>query len=64
MLKWDEELYTRGGRRGEARGGGEEGRGKGEGRQNVHLVSYPCIVQKKKNGKLGEAVDVEATIRM
>ena len=37
------------------RRGGEEG---GKGRQNLRLVSYPCINQKEK-GELGEVMDMD-----
>ena len=40
-----------------SREGGKEGRGEKE-RQDVRLVSYPCIIQ-KENGELEQMVDMD-----
>ena len=60
-LKWGEEVYTGCGRRVSERRvqreGGKEGRGERE-RQDVRLISYPCIIQ-QENGEFGQVVDMD-----
>ena len=59
-FEWDEEVYTGWGRRVSEcrRKGGKIRKGTGmveggKGRQDLRLISYPCIVQ-KENRELGE----------
>ena len=50
----------------EGRGGKEGKKEEAKGKEDKTYTSFPIPVlfKKKKNGKLGEVVDMEATIRM